>query len=102
MCDGCRPSIDDVVVVLEDLNECLNGTPDGTQLMRNASLNRITKGSYKAGFAAPASLVKQANALNVTPPRAATQQRKRSQADGNVASVSPSAILILLLRCSQS
>ena len=84
----CRPSIDDVVVVLEDLNECLNGTPDGTQLMRNASLNRITKGSYKAGFAAPASLVKQANAANATaPPRAGPQQRKRSQADGNVASV---------------
>lgn len=58
----CRPNIDDVVTVLEDLNECLNGTPDGSQLMRNASLRRVTKGSYKAGFAAPASLVKQVNA----------------------------------------
>ena len=82
------------MVVLEDLNECLNGTPDGTQLMRNASLNRVTKGSYKAGFAAPASLVKQANAANATPaPRAGPQQRKRSPADGNVASVSPDSIL---------
>lgn len=59
---ACRPNIDDVVTVLEDLNECLNGTPDGSQLMRNASLRRVTKGSYKAGFAAPASLVKQVSA----------------------------------------
>jgi hypothetical protein len=58
----CRPDIDDVVTVLEDLNECLNGTPDASMLMRNASLKRVTKGSYKNGFAAPASLIKQAAA----------------------------------------
>lgn len=81
----CRPNIDDVVTVLEDLNECLNGTPDGSQLMRNASLRRVTKGSYKAGFAAPASLVKQVNAVpSVLQRPAAARSGKSAKPDINV------------------
>lgn len=57
---ACRPIIDDVVVVLEDLNECLNGTPNAAQVMRNAALKRVAKGTYAAGFAVPASLARQA------------------------------------------
>eukprot|EP00892_Ulva_mutabilis_P008873 jgi/Ulvmu1/6358/UM029_0066.1 len=80
-----RPNIDDVVTVLEDLNECLNGTPDGSQLMRNASLRRVTKGSYKAGFAAPASLVKQVNAAPPLVQRAnVTRTGKSVKTDVNV------------------
>lgn len=80
-----RPNIDDVVTVLEDLNECLNGTPDGSQLMRNASLRRVTKGSYKAGFAAPASLVKQVSAAPpITQRPAGARSAKVSKPDLNV------------------
>lgn len=80
-----RPNIDDVVTVLEDLNECLNGTPDGSQLMRNASLRRVTKGSYKAGFAAPASLVKQVNAASPMVQRTSTTRAgKGAKPDVNV------------------
>jgi hypothetical protein len=71
----CRPNIDDVVTVLEDLNECLSGVADASMVMRNASLKRITKGSYKAGFAAPASLVKQ---VNSAPPPAKREQPSAS------------------------
>jgi hypothetical protein len=79
----CRPAIDDVVVVLEDLNECLNGTPDSAQLIRNASLNRVAKGNYKAGFAPPASLVRQAHAL----PQRPRQHDSGSRSNANVAKV---------------
>lgn len=63
---SCRPSINDIVTVLEDLNECLNGTPDSSMLMRNASLKRVAKGSYMQGFAAPPSLIKQSNTARTT------------------------------------
>jgi hypothetical protein len=53
--------MDDVVTVLEDLNDCLNGIADASQVLRSASIKRVTKGSYKAGFMAPASLVMQVN-----------------------------------------
>ena len=55
------------MIVLEDLNECLNGTPDGAMLMRNASLKRVAKGGYQAGFAAPPSLVRQSDAAAPAP-----------------------------------
>jgi hypothetical protein len=78
--------MDDVVTVLEDLNECLNGTPDGSMLMRNASLKRVTKGSYKAGFAAPASLVKQAHAAPALT-RSGASNSKKSRSSGSVAQI---------------
>jgi hypothetical protein len=82
----CRPVIDDVVTVLEDLNECLSGTPDASMVMRNASLKRVTKGSYKAGFAAPASLVKQVNAA--PPPQRAAPSGAAAKKGRSAANVS--------------
>lgn len=86
----CRPRIDDVVVVLEDLNECLNGTPDASMIMRNASLKRVAKGGYTAGFAAPPSLVRQSAAA---PPAV-------SLPHGQPAHGTASSILIDMIRSS--
>ena len=74
------------MTVLEDLNECLNGSPDASMLMRNASLKRVTKGSYKAGFAAPASLVKQVNAAPA-PARSASSSSKKRPQNANVSQI---------------
>lgn len=53
--------------------------------MRNASLRRVTKGSYKAGFAAPASLVKQVNAApSIVQRSTATRTVKGAKPDVNV------------------
>ena len=73
------------MTVLEDLNECLSGTPDAAMVMRNASLKRVTKGSYKAGFAAPASLVKQVNAA--PPPGRAPPPGKKGRSAGNCSQI---------------
>ena len=82
--------MDDVVAVLEDLNECMSGSADAAQVMRNASLKRVTKGSYKAGFAAPASLAKQA-ATAPAPVRVGGGSAKKgaagAKADANVSQI---------------
>jgi hypothetical protein len=62
-------------------------------VMRNASLKRVTKGSYKAGFAAPASLVKQVN-LAPTPVRSGSSSTKK------VASMNVSQVILKLLQNS--
>jgi hypothetical protein len=94
-----------VVTVLEDLNECLNGTPDASMLMRNAPLRRVTKGSYKNGFAAPASLIRQAAASAVERQRHTSRtgcapRPERSARTGQPAAGTASRIILEMIKSS--